>query len=126
MVRATARALALAEQSGDLLLKNMALESFLVHARNIRDFFGTAGKDDDVLVADFMRSPPGVKMPLLRSKAIRVRLNRRIAHLSFSRSRLKNEWAVGRLLKEIDTTMSCFVEHLRKVSPMLASIVDGA
>jgi hypothetical protein len=126
MAKATATTLAQAQHLGNQWIQNMALESFLVHARNVRDFFATAGSNDDVLAADFLSVPPTVRMPFLRSAAIRRRLNRRIAHLSFSRSRLKREWNVRRLLNEIDSAMSTFVDRLRKASPKLASIVDAA
>ena len=38
---------------------NLALEAFLVHARNLRDFFGKSGYDDDILARDFVSQCTG-------------------------------------------------------------------
>jgi hypothetical protein len=126
MARVSARALARANATADVWAKNIALESFLVHARVIRDFYATSASDNDVLAVDFLGSSPRVRLPLLRSRAIRTRLNRRIAHLSFSRSRLKRAWDVRTLLNEINDAMSVFVALLAKRDAKLAAIVGAA
>jgi hypothetical protein len=109
-------------------LKSIALESFCIHARNIRDFFATSGraKRDDVLAADFLGRPMRVRLTHLRSVAVRNRLNKRIAHLSYARARLGRLWNIQRIKAEIDTAMHQFEARLRVVDPSLAAIVAGA
>jgi hypothetical protein len=125
MARVSARALERAYTANDLWAKNIALEAFLVHARVIRDFFASSASDNDVLAIDFLGSRPKVRLSLLRSPAIRTRLNRRIAHLSFSRSRLKRAWDVRTLLNEINDAMTTFVALLAKRDAKLAAIVGA-
>src|SRR6267143_4684401 len=74
MAIVAARTLARAQGTGDQWAQNMALESFLVHARIIRDFFSPKASADDVLAVDFLGSTPKVKLTLLRSDRIRMRL----------------------------------------------------
>ena len=125
MARESAVRLGVAIEAGDQVNVNMALECFLLHARNIRDFFGAHGKPDDVLSRDFLGRPMRVRMSLLRSRGLRDRLNRRVAHLSFSRSRLKRDFPVGDLLIEIDAAMTQFEQRLRAQDPMLADSLRG-
>ena|SRR2546425_13174968 len=126
MANVSAAALARAITSRDVWAQNIALESFLVHARVLRDFFSSKASDNDVLARDFLGSVPRVKLTHLRSQRIRMRLNRRIAHLSFSRSRLKRAWDVRRLLNEINQAMEAFLVVLSTQKPRLASIVGAA
>ena len=125
MARMSGLALARAQRSGNVWATNMALETFLLHARVIRDFYGSSGSANDVLAVDFLGSSPRVRLPLLRSRATRVRLNRRIAHLSYSRSRLKRSWNVPTLLSEINQAMIDFIALLAKRDAKLAAIVSA-
>ncbi len=126
MARVSARALEKAYAANDVWAKNIALESFLVHARVIRDFYAASASENDVLAIDFLGSVPRVRLSLLRSRAIRTRLNRRIAHLSFSRSRLKRAWDVRTILNEINGAMDAFVALLARRDAKLAAIVGAA
>ncbi len=126
MANVSARALARAIAAKHVWAQNIALESFLVHARVIRDFYASSASDNDVLAIDFLGSLPKVKLSLLRSRPIRTRLNRRIAHLSFSRSRLKRAWDVRTLLDEINAAMTNFVALLARRDAKLAAIVGAA
>lgn len=102
---------------------NMALESLLIHARNIRDFFDRTGRSDDVLASDFLGRPIRVRMSRLRSKKMRQRLNKRIAHLSYARARLGRSWDIVGLMTEINGAMEVFTDRLRAANPRLADIV---
>ena len=126
MAIVAAKALAQAQGAGDQWAQNIALESFLVHAGIIRDFFAAAGPANDVIARDFLGSVPKVRLTLLRSSPIRARLNRRIAHLSYSRTRLKRVWDVRRLLSEINGAMMDFVALLAHRDRKLAAIVGAA
>lgn len=101
-----------AEKAGDQALMNSTLESFLIHARNICDFFRVRSReDDDVLARDYLGRTPRVKLPYIRKN--KKRLNKRIAHLSYSRPRLGRGWPTARMLKEIDEAMKIFQDRLK-------------
>ena len=120
MARASANALAQATKAQNTPLINIFLEDFLLHARNLRDFFAPRGKSDDVLTRDFFGRQMRVAMPLLRSSAIRHRLNKRVAHLTFSRTRFRASWNARKLLSEIDQAMILFAARLRAEHPRIA------
>jgi hypothetical protein len=100
-----------AKKTNDQILMNSALESFLIHARNVCDFLGGRGQKDDILAKDFIGRTPRVRLTYIRKN--KKRIHRRIAHLSCSRPRLKREWATGLMIREIDSAMHVFVERLK-------------
>ena len=126
MARASALRLGVAMKHDDQVAVNMALECFLLHARNIRDFFAADGRPNDVLSRDFFGRPIRVALPLLRSSRMQNRLNRRVAHLSYSRSYLGRFFPVDKLLAEIETAMTRFEKRLRSRDPDLADALINA
>ena len=94
---------------------NLALEAFLVHARNLLEFFATSGYPDSILAKDFVSQMPRIAMPYLRSN--RKRLHRRLAHPSYSRPRLGRGWELDRLVWEVGTAMGAFLERLEEERP---------
>ena len=126
MARKAAALLAKANAARNQDLVNLFLEAFLLHARNIRDFLAWSNNPNDVIASDYVGRPVRVRMPLLRSRKVRERLNRRIAHLSYSRSRLGRHWNVAILLTEIDSAMSAFLRRLSQVRPALVKRLGGA
>ena len=123
MARSAVGVLAVAYREDDQFAINLSLECFLLHARNLRDFFAPTGKPDDVLASDFLGRPPRVKMSMLRSRAVRNRLNKRIAHLSYSRFRFRGGWNVPTLMTEIDNAMHQFIERLETIDSELAAVL---
>lgn len=119
MAHEAAERIRLTAAANDVSGKNMALESFCIHARNIRAFFDAKGRKNDVLSRDFFGRPMRVRLSRLRNKSMRRRIDRRIAHLSFSRSRLKREFPVKQLLTEIDGAMFAFLRRLEDEHPKL-------
>jgi hypothetical protein len=105
--------------------KNMALECFLIHARNIRDFSGADGESDDVLARDFLSRSPRLRMTLLRGKPVRRRMNKPVAPISCSRARLGRRWEVAARLGEVDAATSVFEQWLRRLDNRLADLVSG-
>ncbi len=125
-INAFAARLSVAKRLGDQVGTNMALECFLLHARNIRAFFDAEGRENDVLSRDFLGRPIRVAMPTLRSSQMQDRLNRRVAHLSYSRSYLGKSFPVEKLMGEINAAMARFEERLRSRDPDLAdALVNG-
>ena len=112
MTHVTMGQMAHAKKAGDQALVNSALESFLIHVRNISDFFRVRRREeDDVLARDYLGRTPRVKLPYIRKN--KKRLHRRIAHLSYSRSRLGRGWQTERMQKETDGAMKVFQDNLR-------------
>lgn len=97
--------------------RNLVLEALLIHARNLRDFFAASGKKDDILAVDFVSQLPRVALPYLRSPTSRRRLNRLVAHASYSRPRLGKNWDVNRILRELEKAMRSFLERFHSESP---------
>jgi hydrogenase maturation factor HypF (carbamoyltransferase family) len=77
-----------------------------------------------VLARDFLSPPPRVRLSRLRNRRLKQRLDRAIAHLTFSRSRLGRRWRVQALLSEIDTAMAAFIARLETEKPVLARIMQ--
>lgn len=97
--------------------QNLVLEALLVHARNLRDFFQVHGRSDDILARDFVVQMPSTSMPYLRSRSCRRRLNRLLAHLSYSRSRLSRDWNICALRDEISGAMRAFLSRVARDNP---------
>ena len=98
---------------------NLALEAFLVHARNLRDFFGKSGYDDDILARDFVSQMPRLAMPYLRSN--RKRVNRKLAHASYSRPRFREGWERLIICQKVEVAMRRFLERLKEENPARVS-----
>ena len=101
---------------------NIALEAMLTHVRNLRDFFAPHGRPDDILALDFVRPLPPLRLTLLRSASLRRRLDRRLSHPSYSRSRLRRGWDTQTLRAEIDTAWGGFLARLGKTQPKLRKV----
>ena len=56
------------KNKNDQAILNAALESLLLHARSIREFFSASGRDNDILAIRFppLGSAVKVRMPYLR------------------------------------------------------------
>ena len=100
--------------------KNMALESFLLHFRNLRAFLCPEQellKPDDVIASDFLNAERACNLadpgPL---SADRVRINKMLTHLSYGRAEFirdgKHVWDVVGMLKLMLGQVSAFLERL--------------
>ncbi len=99
---------------------NMAIESFLVHFRNLRDFFyppfeawTDKRKTDDVIAFDYCDQWHAAA-PDWRELAPceRDRINKLLAHISYSRTALGRDWPIREMLAAIRTSLSAFVTKL--------------
>ena len=115
--------MSLAKRNSDQVLMNASLESFLIHARNICDFFDVRGRQDDILAKDFLGRTPRARLTYIRKN--KVRIHKRIAHLSYSRPRLKRGWASALMMKEIDGAMRVFIGRLKQKYRLIARRVFG-
>jgi len=69
--------------STDLSLNNAILESLLLHVRNLLDFFEHSGMPNDDVLSAHCRFPGSV---ITIDKQSRERLNKDLAHLTYSRT----------------------------------------
>ncbi|MEQ1857545.1 MAG: hypothetical protein ABL963_13885 [Longimicrobiales bacterium] len=93
-------------------LHNMAVETFLLHARNLRDFFRSTGHGDDIRARDFVKTMPKISMPTVFSPAFNTRVNKKLAHPSYKRARLKAKWHQGKITRELVRAMDRFLSQL--------------
>ena len=109
-------------EASDRPMKNSLLESFLLHARNLHDFFSRSRADlkgqhaTDVIAEDFFDDVAQWKrptMPFLDEH--RQRIHRSIAHLTYHRvayEKNKRIWKLDTILMEIDGVWTAFVENI--------------
>jgi len=94
------------------------LESFLLHARVMRDFLWKEKRHkDDALAADFFDDERSWKRPRLggRLSADRIRLNKALAHLTYARTQpgeSVDEWCIDQIKFELDKGWRAFLESL--------------
>ena len=76
--------------------QNLLTEDFLLHARVLRDFFIRNPENDDVSARHFFNdesiwtSESSTLCPYLQQN--RIRLNKKLAHLTYSRLKLDEQW----------------------------------
>ena len=103
------------EESSSPFLLNVAIETTLLHARNLLDFFSLGGFKDDVKARDFMSPQPRIALSYLRRN--RKRVNKKLAHPSYSRSRMNSSWDRRQIESELDGAMRAFLERLQDEAP---------
>ncbi len=115
------------------MTQSVALESFLIHVRNLRDFlYGAGTNPDDVVAGDFF---PGlgqweaIRPPM--PKVIednRERLNKTLAHISYSRLKYKGSakaWPSQQIASELIAVVRVFLRHLpQNRSPWFSRLGD--
>lgn len=104
----------------DDLTKNLALEAFLLHYRNLRSFLCPSLqpiKDDDVIASDFVdcaRAEDIGNTDVL--KADLQKINKLLAHLSYSRVEYKEagdkSWDPDRMVAGIQSSFQVFIDRL--------------
>jgi hypothetical protein len=103
-------------------LKNIAIEVTLIHARNLLEFFTAGGRSNDVKMSDFLATPPRVALPYLRRS--KKRINRKLAHPSYSNSRMSSTWDFGAIQSEVDASIRRFLERLERDEPQLRKLFE--
>jgi len=105
------------------LILNTFLESWLVHLRNLLDFFYTdisKRYKDDVLARDFVKNARNYKKDRAKFrdlKQIKKKIAKQLAHLTYHRSKYNNKtrlWNFNKYSKEIFLTIFSFYDCLPK------------
>ena len=96
--------------------RNLLMEDFLLHARVLRDFFVATPKQDDVSATHFFDDPSlwqqTAKELCSYLRANRVRLNKKLAHLTYSRLTEDEKWDFEAIRKEIFVAWESFLSNL--------------
>ena len=91
---------------------DLRLEGFLLHARILRDFFVGDPQGDDILAQYYFDNPSTWKdaaEPLCpHLKANRVHINKKLAHLTYSRLTEDEDWDVATIAQEVKTAWETF------------------
>lgn len=104
------------------VINNCIVESFGIHARNLRDFFfKTSGKEDDMLAVDFFDDPEEWSKYINKKRNILNEINRRVGkelvHLTYSRIGKTPEekiWKKGEIAKDINKLFKRFLKRVPK------------
>lgn len=93
---------------------SMAIECFLTHFRNLRDFlYPKKAIQDDVIAFDFndgWNKTIADWNPCSEDEGQRI--NKLLAHLSYSRPSLNHEWRIGEMRHRITESMAEFIGSL--------------
>jgi hypothetical protein len=103
--------------------KNVAIEAFLLHFRNVRDFLFPAEKSwrdearfDDVIAFDYCSQWLWTAEDWSECSANeRARLNKLLAHISYSRASLDHNWPLQEMLETLRLKFSEFVTNLPQI-----------
>jgi len=93
-------------------MNNVILESALMHARNLLDFFcGKESEKDDIVASHFVRNPDGTpwtssKLAFLSS--CKTDINKALSHLTYKRVEFKPTWQITRIRREIEDAYADF------------------
>ena len=99
------------------IIKNALLESFVLHARALADFFyNDSPRPDDVVAADYVSDwakRRATESPLLQG--LRSRAGKEIAHLTFGRLLVKDvakDWSFADITKEMRCLLIAFLQEV--------------
>ena len=108
-------------RAADDWVHNSILEATLIHVRSLTEFFEVSRKtppgkrppfDDDVLAEDYNFPATTFKFP----SSIRTQINKRVAHLSYERTRIdpnERHWDLSSFIPQILIRARKFFVHLR-------------
>lgn len=96
---------------------NCYLESFLIHARNLLDFFvrPSSARKDDVIARHFFE--PESRWEMHESNICRnlqkkrITIHKTLAHISYSRT-TEAEWDIHVIFAELEEAVQIFKKHL--------------
>ena len=118
MLVAAAERVRSAIDSGDQLLTNLLLEAFVVHFRQLGNFFFTSPEKGDVQVGQFVggQSWKTVTGRKNRWDHLLVRASKQVAHLTAERhfrphDKQKQQWPVSQLVAEVAEELQVFCDR---------------
>ncbi|OGY88906.1 MAG: hypothetical protein A3B30_01020 [Candidatus Komeilibacteria bacterium RIFCSPLOWO2_01_FULL_52_15] len=99
------------KENSDLTLKRrIYTESFLIHARNLIDFFEDWKNDKDIRCSDFNISKASVKLPDNNTKS---EINKYLSHLTKERIKKQSPlWEITKIKEELHKYFKYFLSGL--------------
>ena len=94
-------------------LKNILIESFCVHLRNVIEFFGKQ-KKDYITYKYFMASDKSVHFPHNLSKKYNNKVNNLLSHLTFTRLSFnlkQKSWVLSQIANEVNENLREFSKN---------------
>ncbi len=104
----------LSNLSSSQVVSNALLESFLVHARNLKDFLEKTKQDDDIVCSDFLDNN-GLhinKISVNLQSDIKNKINKYLSHLTETRMHTKPAWKLDEIKKEVNKSLEVFFNQL--------------
>lgn len=99
------------------LFQNMAIESFLVHFRNVRDFLFSANPlNDDVVASDFNSKAWSIDSSGWTETVPheRDRINKQLSHVSYLRGYYDKQWPIPAMAGALARKFTEFLKILPK------------
>lgn len=102
----------------DQALKNVLLESFAIHSRNLFDFFYKKRVKDDMIVDDFVANIQAFKKHKSKKRDLKnlaKKDNKQVSHLTYARLNynLKTKrWRISDITSRLNVTVMAFLNSL--------------
>lgn len=97
-------------------LKNVILESALIHARNLLDFFcGKESREDNIIADHFVINidgAPWISSKLTFLSSCKTDINKALSHLTYRRVKFKPTWRITQIRQEIEDAYAEFMALL--------------
>lgn len=98
---------------------NIALESFVVHSRNLFDFFYSEKKyPDDISVYDYLKRKKDFNKEKSKKRNLENltnKANKQVAHLTYSRNnynKINKGWLINKIVDNMNITITAFLKNL--------------
>lgn len=106
-------------------LRNISLENFALHARNVNDFFRKGNRNnnikDDAIAADFLKDDNNFESCINKYSEIieyiRFKSNKQVSHLTYSRITFEKEnkhWEIIKVISALLEMVILFINNLDK------------
>ncbi|MBI4097857.1 MAG: hypothetical protein HY426_02350 [Candidatus Levybacteria bacterium] len=102
----------------DQALKNVLIESFGVHSRNLFDFFYKKRSEDDIIASDFINDKKLFRRDKSKKRSLQGlarKDNKQISHLTYSRNNYNSRtkpWNVASIRNNMEKTFDAFFRSL--------------
>jgi len=94
---------------------DLALEAFLIHARNLVGFFQGSSDRDDILAIDWLKTPTSFPLPIL-SKTL-PDIDKLLGHPSYLRGKRHRTWRYDAMYLELASNWRTFLKQLATDEP---------
>jgi len=89
---------------------DLALEAFLLHARNLVGFFRGSSGRDDILAIDWLKTPTTFSLPILNKTLSNI--DKLLGHPSYSRGKRHRTWRYDAMYLELAGNWRAFLKQL--------------